>query len=238
MSLRHTIPIFVAGFSILAASLQAKPRSCRIVFPERPQSAPKVAFIFDGSKSQRVTLPSMNLSEVIELPNGDLTIAMTSNKITDPKALPPKAPLLKIPETIREFYIIITPDPKNQDLPIKMNLVETEEGKLKPGETLWFNSTEHRIAAKLGSHEMMIDPKGRTVSKDPVPTSSYYIAKLAFQVNGKGPYAPITEQSWWHDAKSRHLGFIVNSGGKLPKIYYFRDFRDPEAIEEGKPAKP
>ena len=183
-------------------------------------------------------MPSMNLSEVVTLPHGELTIAMTRDEINDPKKLPPNAPILIIPEKTTEFYIIITPDPKNQELPVKMNLVETGEGKLKAGETLWFNSTGHRIRAMLGSHEMTIDPKGRTISKDPIPTSDYYIAKFAFQAEGKGPYAPITEQSWWHDAKSRHLGFIVNSGGKLPKIYFFRDFRDPVPIEEGQPVKP
>jgi hypothetical protein len=175
----------------------------------------------------------MNLSEVIELPHGDLTIAMTASKINDPKDLPPNAPLLKIPEKVTDFYIIITPDPKNQALPIKMNLVDTGEGKLKTGETLWFNSTEHRILAKLGDNEMSVDPKGRTVSKNPVPASGYYIAKFAYQENGKGEPAPITEQSWWHDAASRHLGFIENSGGKLPKIYFYRDFRDPEPTDKG-----
>ena len=238
MSLRHTIAILAAGVCICANTLQAKPRSCRIVFPERPQSAPKIAYLFDGSKSVRVTLPSMNLSEVVNLPHGELTVAMTPNEISDPKELSPNAPILRVSEKTTEFYIVLTPDPKNQDLPVKMNLVETGEGKLKAGETLWFNSTEHRIAAKLGNHEMSVDPRGRSVSKDPIPASGYYIAKFAFQVEGKGQYAPITEQYWWHDAESRHLGFIVNSGGKLPKIYFFRDFRDPLAPEEGPPVKP
>ncbi len=233
MSLHHTTAILAAGICILANPLQAKPRSCRIVFPERPQSAQKTAFVFDGSKSQSVTLPSMNLSEVIKLPHGELTIAMVPNEINDPKDLSPNAPILRIPEKVNEFYIILTSDPKNQDLPLKMNLVETEEGKLKPGETLWFNTTEHRILAKLGDNEMSVDPKGRTVSKDPVPATGYYIAKFAYQAEGKGPYAPITEQSWWHDTASRHLGFIVNSGGKLPKIYFYRDYRDPEPTEKG-----
>lgn len=225
MSISHTIAILAAGFLILANTLQAKPRSCRIVFPERPQDAPKIAYLFDGSKSQRVALPSMNLSEVIELPNGELTIAMTPNEISDPKVLSPSAPLLRIPEKVMDFYIIITPDPKNQDLPVKMNLVDTGGGKLNSGETLWYNFTEHRIIAKLGSAEMSVDPKGRTISKDPAPTSGYYAARFAYQVEGKGAFAPITEQHWWHDAENRHLGFIVNSGGKLPKIFFYRDFR-------------
>lgn len=236
MNSTHAITILSAVFLLCSNTLQAEPRSCRIVFPERPQAAPKTAYLFDGSKSQRVTFPSMNLSEVIELPSGELTIAMTANEISDPNVLPPNMPLLKIPELVTNFYIIITPDPQNQTFPVKMNLVDTGGGKLKPGETLWCNLTEHRIVAKLGSAEMTVDPKGRAISKDPVPASGYYVAKFAFQANGKDAFAPITEQSWWHDAKSRHLGFMVYTGGKLPKIYYFRDFRDPEPIEEEKPA--
>ncbi len=231
MNLTLTLAIFAAGFPILANPLSAKPRSCRLVFPERPQSAPKSAYLFDGSKSQRVTLPSMNLSEVIELPSGELTIAMTATEISDPKLLPPNAPILKIPEQVMSFYIIITPDPQNQELPVTMNLVDTGAGKLNSGETLWYNLTEHRIVAKLGVHEMSVDPMGRAISKDPAPTSGYYSARFAYQVKGEGAFAPIAEQNWWHDAASRHLGFMVNSGGKLPKIYFYRDFRDPEPAD-------
>ena len=232
MSFSPVIAILSAVFLICASALHAKPRTCRIVFPERPQSAPKIAYLFDGSKSQGVSLPSMNLSEVIELPGGELAIAMLASAISDPELLPPQAPVLKIPEGVTDFYIIITPDPENKTLPIKMNLVDTGGGKLKAGETLWYNFTGHRIAAKLGSAQMTVDPQGRTISKDPMPASGYYVAQFAFQANGKGAYAPITEQSWWHDANSKHLGFMYNTGGKLPKIYFFRDFRDPEATKE------
>lgn len=227
MNISHTIAIIAAGLFLLANTLQAKNRSCRIVFPERPQAAPKAAYLFDGSKSRRVTLPSMNFSEVIELPSGEITIALTLDDISNPELILPSAPLLKIPENSNEFYIILTPDPQNKDLPVKMNLVDTGDGKLKSGETLWYNYTEHRIVAKLGSAEMSVDPKGRTITKGPVSASGYYVAKFAYQVKGKGDYAPITEQNWWHDARSRHLGFMVNTGGKLPKIYFYRDFRDP-----------
>lgn len=230
MNISHATAIFAAGFLLLAGtSLQAQSRMCRIVFPERPQESPKMAYLFDGSGSQSVSLPSMNLSEVIELPNGELTIALTPGAISDPEALPPNAPVLRIPEKLKDFYIIITPDPENDAFPVKMNIANTENRKLAAGETLWYNLTPHRIIAKLGSAKMSVDPGGRTISKDPVPASGYYNAEFAFQAAGKGPYAPIGEQSWWHDAKSRHLGFMVNTGGKLPKIYYYRDFRDPEA---------
>ncbi len=232
MNFFSTITILTASFLVSLNTLHAKPRSCRLVFPERPHTAPNMAYFFDGTKSQSISLPSMNLSEVIDLPGGELTIAMIPSPISDPELLPPKSPVLKIPESVMEFYIIITPDLENKVLPIKMNLVDTGGGKLKPGETLWYNLTGHRIAAKLGSAKMTIEPQGRTISKDPIPASGYYIAQFAFQENGKGASAPITEQSWWHDNKSRYMGFMYNSGGKLPKIYLYRDFRDPDAVKE------
>lgn len=229
MDITRTFALLALGISLAANTLHAKSRTCRLVFPERPQAAPKTAYLFDGTKSQSVTLPSMNLSEVIELPDGELTIAMIASPISDPELLPPKAPLLKIPELVTDFYVVITSDPENKVLPVKLNIVDAGAGKLKPGEILWFNFTAHRIAAKLGTADMVVDPGGRAIAKDPVPASGYYVAKFAFQAEGKGAYAPITEQSWWHDSKSRHLGFMYESGGKLPKIYFFRDFRDPEA---------
>ena len=235
MNFHTAISILTAGFLISVNAVHAKPRACRVVFPERPEGSPKIAYMFDGSKSHNVSLPSMNLSEVIELPGGDLAIAMTTSAVSDPELLPPQAPVLKIPGAVTDFYIIITPDPENKHLPIKMNLVDTGGGKLKPGQTLWYNFTGHRIVAKLGSAKMTVDPQGRTISEDPVPASGYYVAQFAFQENGEGEYAPITEQSWWHDSKSRHLGFMYNSGGKLPKIYFYRDFRDPDAADSESP---
>lgn len=226
-----TISLLIIGFSAQGDTLHAKPRSCRIVFPERPNNVPKMVYLFDGSKSQNVILPSMNLSEVIGLPGGELTIAMTTSEVSDPESLSPQAPILIIPEPVTDFYIIITPDRENIHLPLKMNLVDTGADKLKPGETLWYNFTGHRIVAKLGGADMKAEPQGRTISTDPVEASGYYVARFAFQADGKGAFAPITEQSWWHDSNSKHLGFISDAGGKLPKIFFFRDFRDPDAAE-------
>jgi hypothetical protein len=236
MNTTHAIAVLTAGLFLLSShTTYAKSRTCRLVFPERPRDAPKMAYLFDGSRNISVHLPSMNLSEVFSLPGGELTILLSRDEIKDPEILPPNAPRLRIPETVGDFYIILTPDKDNADLPVKMNLVDIGRGKLKPGETLWFNFTDHRIVAKLSETEMAIAPKGRVVSKPPAPASGYYAARFAFQANGTGALAPITEQSWWHDAACRHLGFMVNTGGKLPKIYYFRDFRNPEPTGDTQP---
>ncbi|QTN31103.1 hypothetical protein HZ994_01765 [Akkermansiaceae bacterium] len=231
MRLLSILAVAAIGLAHNAGAESAGRRTCRIVFPERPNDAPKSAYIFDGKKSRQVTLPSMNFSEVIELPPGELTILMTSAEITDPENLPPGAPKLKVPESIGDFYILVSPDPTNSEVPVRLNRVDTGGGKFKPGQTLWFNLTGHRIVAKLGQSRMSVEPNGRMVSESPVEKSSYYSAEFAYQPDGIGEFQRITEQQWWHDNESRHIGFMVNTGGKLPKIYFYRDFRSKDAEE-------
>lgn len=200
-------------------------RNCRIIFPERPRDAPMKAFLFDGKKNHEVQLPSVNFSEVVSLPAGELYLYLSPTEIIDVENLPMDVPRLQIAENVREFYILLSPDRSKPEFPVRMNLVNTSEGKLKPGETLWFNLTEHRIVAMLGDTKLSVKPKSATVCKGPIPDSGYYEARFAYQREGQGKFHKITEQHWWHDAASKHVGFIVNCGGRLPKIYFYRDYR-------------
>lgn len=150
---------------------------------------------------------------------------MTSDELTDTENSPQNAPRLKVAEGIRDFYIHVTPDPENPLLPLRMNLVDVGNGKLTPGETLWFNLTNYEIVAKLEGSEITIPSEGQAVSRAPLPNSGYYSAEFTYQPVGNGDFQRITEQQWWHDARSKHVGFIVDSGGRLPKIYFYRDFR-------------
>lgn len=200
-------------------------RSCRIVFPERPTGAPKFAYLFDGKTSRRVNLPNTNFSEVITLPPGEFTIVMTPNEVAEPGNSPEGAPRVKITKGVRDFYIHVTSDSTNPVLPLQLNLVDLGNDRLKPGETLWINLTDHSIQAKLGESKMTAPPKSEVVTKDPLSESGYYRAEFTYQPHAQGDFKMVTEQSWWHDAKSRHLGFIVAGAGKLPKIYFYRDFR-------------
>ena len=200
-------------------------RTCRIIFPERPSDAPKGAFLFDGKNSQKVQLPSMNFSPVVSLEAGEKTVFMTTNPVTNIKDVPANTPKLNIPVEVNDFYIYVTYDRVNTELVLKMNMISLSDGKFKPSETLWINKTKHRISADLGLTKMTVDPESQTISKGPLEQSGYYRAEFTYQPNAEGDFKKITEQQWWHDEKSRHLGFIISNGDKLPKIYFFRDFR-------------
>jgi hypothetical protein len=219
------------GLSCFGNAQNAVKRTCRVIFPDRPGNAPKVAYIFDGKQNHLTELPTMNFSQVLALPSGEITILMSPEEITDIEKIPSGLPRMNIPETIRDFFILVTSDPANPAMPLKMNLVNTADDKLKSGETLWFNLTSHSIHAKLGEARLEVPPKNQVVSKNPVSESGYYRAEFAYQPDGAGELLRITEQHWWHDTKSKHLGLIIDSGGRLPRVFMFRDFRDPEADE-------
>lgn len=230
MKIPHPIVLALLTF-LLCNSAHADPeRTCRIVFLERPENAPKFLHLFDGENSREVELPSMNLSPIYKLSPGAIKLNLLTAKVDDSKEVPPDAPSVEIPADYTDFFLLVFSDPDNKIAPVKLDAINLESENFKIGQTLWINRTDKTIEGELGDQILSLQPGSSKilaapVSDNGVPTSGYYSASFTYQVEEKGVFEPITEQQWWHDAKSRHLGFIVDSGGRLPKIYFYRDFR-------------
>lgn len=58
--------------------------------------------------------------------------------------------------------------------------------------------------------------------------SSYFLAQFAYKEVTDTEYSPIMKKSWWHDEFSKNLGFVIDTGDRLPKIFTFRDRRAAE----------
>lgn len=211
-------------------------RTCRILFLDRAVDAPKRLHLFDGEKFQEVELPGVNLSPVYKLAQGVIRLKLLSTKVEDPEEVSPDAPSIEIPKDHTDFVLLILSDPDNRIAPVRMEAINLSDENFKIGRTLWMNRTDKAIQAKLGEQTLSLEPVSTMICDAPlsdkgVPTSGYYSATFTYQAERNGAFAPITEQQWWHDANSRHLGFIVNTGGKLPKIYFYRDFRNPKSAD-------
>ena len=205
-------------------------RTCRVIFLNKTADAPDKAYIFDGKNSQKVNLSGVNFSKLIELESGPLTIGMTPNEVALPEEFPLGAPTVRIGEEMTDFYLLVVSDLGNRILPIKMQPLNIDDGKLKPGETLWINLTPHNVAAKLGEEQVLIPSMKQTVSPPPLEESGYYGAHFIYQPEGGSSYLPIMKKSWWFDATSKNLGFIVSSGSRLPRIFTVRDRREQMAV--------
>jgi hypothetical protein len=216
--------ISTSGSYARQADTTESKRTCRVFFLERSADAPGEAFLFDGTHSQKVALSSMNLSRIIELPPGEITLGLTPNEVLDPETFPEGVPRATIPEAYTDFYLIMTSDPTNRIIPIRMHAIQID-GKLKSGETLWINLTQHNILAKLGNQTLMIPHKKQKICPAPLSESGYYSANFSYQRNATGKFLPIMNKSWWLDHQSKHLGFIVGTDARLPKIFTIRDRR-------------
>lgn len=206
-------------------------RTCRIVFVDPPREAIKEVQFFDGVASRKILLPSKSLSEVIKLPGGDLVLGMTPDPVLNSESFPKGAPTVKIPAKVTDFYLIVVSDPENKILPLRILPVNIRDKKLKLGQTLWVNLTAHTIKGELGNLSLIVPPDTRVISEAPLPASGYYKAEFQYQLNGEGEFLQVMRKSWWFDAKSKNLGFIVNSRRMLPRIFSFRDKLTPEKKE-------
>lgn len=202
-----------------------------MIYLQRPADAPAAAYLFDGVVSHPVDLPGMNFSEVVKLPAGDLTLGMTAQSVASPDSFPNGAPTVKIPGSITDLYLIVVHDPDNRVFPVRLLPLNVSTDKLKPGQAIWLNMTPHQIEAKLGKESLALKPGARAVGNAPLAGNGYYKAQFAYKPQGETSLLPIMEKSWWHDDNSKYLGFIIDSGGRLPKVFMFRDFRDPLAAQ-------
>jgi hypothetical protein len=224
--MRHLFIILSLLCGISHAQEKPQKHTCRILFLERPSGAPTTLHLFDGSGSQEVELPSMNLSPVYELPAGPLNLMLLPEPPTDPEKPPSGAPAAKVPETMTDFYLLVISDPANKVAPVRLQVVDASGERLRKGHTLWFNLSDLLIGGKLGDESLIIKPKGTAVMGPPRNGAGDYPVSIAYRKAGADSHYPICETRWTHDPRSRTLGFIVPQAGTgIPRVMLFPDFR-------------
>jgi hypothetical protein len=208
----------------LCAQEKERKRTCRIIYLMRGEDGPTEAYLFDGHQAHKVLLPTLNFSEVIELPRGNITVGMSADSVSSAEEFPAGAPTIAIPAQVNDVYLLLHNDPKNKVFPMSMKSINVDDRNLKAGQTLWINLSQHTVAAQMGEKEIVISPGKISVSEAPLRESGYFLAKFRYQPESKGPFLPVMKKSWWFDATSRNLGFIYHAshGGQL-HIHSIRD---------------
>ena len=218
------------------AQEKQKSRTCRILFLEGPDSAPNTLHLFDGTQSQHVELPRLNLSPVYQLPSGNLTLSLLPEPPSDPAKLPNGAPSVKVPEAVADFYLLLTSDPANQVAPVSMRVINPGMERLRPGQMLWFNLTEHQIAGRIGTRKLSMQGRSSVTLDAPATGPDDYPVDLAYRLAGNDAVYPICETKWRHDPRSSSLAFVFAKPGiRTPRVLVFPDFRhDENAAESGR----
>ena len=214
---------------LLVSTLAGKPpeRSCRILFLDGPDDAPVKLQLFDGAKSREVDLPRMNFSKVYQLPGGPLNLRLLPSPPDDPTKIPPAAPGIAVAEGIGDFYLLVTSDSANTIAPVRMQVINAGAGKLKSGQTLWFNLTSNPVGGTVGTETLKIQPGTRATLNAPATGNQDYPVKLYFRIPGNEHLYPLCETKWRHDPRSRNVAFIIaENGARSPRVMVFPDFRE------------
>lgn len=215
-----------AVFALLILGQTASARTCRIVFLDRPTDAPNTLHLFDGTTSQEVALPGMNLSPVYNLPSGIINLRLLPAKVEDPKTVSPDAPSIEISEDYTDFFLIVSSNPDNKIAPVSIKAFSPNNNAFKLGQMLWINLTDKTITGEIGEQSLSLNAESSAIVEAPRNDIGDYPIILNYLIEGKGdPYA-ICETRWQHNPASRAVVIVSsNKGRKAPRVSSFSDFR-------------
>lgn len=225
-SFMRLLLLLTLTLSLTLSGAENPPHTCRILFMNAAPAAPKKLHLFDGSSSQEVELPRMNLSPVYELAPGERTLVLSPNPYSAPEEVDPKAPAVRIPASVKDFYLLVANDSSNSVAPITLQVVPVDDSKFRKGEMLWFNLTQHQVGGKIGKQSLAMKPQSKVYLKEPASKSGDYPVKIAYRIKGKESLYPLCETKWRHDERSRTIVFVMQEKGtRTPRVMGFADFR-------------
>jgi hypothetical protein len=211
---------------MLVASVAAGDRSCRILFLGAPENAPEKLHLFDGTTSQEVELPRMNLSPVYRISAESTTLQLHPAPVPDPASASPGAPKAELAAAVVDSYLLVSSDPSNKYVPVRMQVIDAGSTVFKPGEMLWFNLTKNSVGGKVGGEQLSMTPNSRAILKAPAGGNEDYNVNLSFRQPGNERLHPLCETKWLHDPRSRTLVFVFGQDGtRTPRVVGFPDYR-------------
>lgn len=210
----------------LTHAQETSQRTCRIVFLDRPTGAPTSLHLYDGTSSQEVELPSMNLSPVYKIASGNIQLRLLATKVEDPNTVSPDAPSITIPESYTDFFLLVSSDPDNRIAPVSIKGLSPTSEAFKLGQMLWINLTDKTIKGKIGDQSISLNAESSAVVEAPRNDSGDYPVLLNYLIEGKDDVYAICETQWQHNPASRAIVIVsADKGRKAPRVNSYSDFR-------------
>lgn len=221
------------GHAAIGAEAPGKdPRTCRILFLAPPDDAPDNAFLFDGTTSREVALPSMNLSDVYQLAAGDIILRMLSRPPAEGEAVPTGAPAVSVPERIKHCYLIVAADPANKIMPLRMQIIDANPAGFRTGQMMWFNLSPYAVGGVLGKSTLKLKPRSQAIVDAPAGGFESYQVDLGYlPVEGKQA-EPLCSTFWRHNPQARSVVFVtMTPASRIPRISSYSDSRGVAGVQ-------
>ena len=216
--------IFRSSLLFLLMSQLSSAREIRTIFMGKGRDKPEQAVLFTGKENLKVTLPGRNFSPDVEIPRGDLNLAVLPKALPEGEELPEGVQIVKIPEQWSRVILLFLPDPSNKVFPAHVLPVNASSGKLPPGHTLFHNFTDSPIYGKFSKTVVTVEPGKSAQMRPPIDEGGSYPVEINCRLPGEDKTTAIVRSSWHHSSKSRKIVFIVPSAkGKIPRLWSLND---------------
>ena len=225
--------LLTLGCLLALAMPSTAARKARAIFISPGGSPLQKAVLFTGAHYADVELPQRNLSPEVDLPDGDLLVAILPSPLAEGEKLPAEAPKIKIPAAWARCILLFFPDPSNRVFPARVLPVNASAADFPKGHTLIYNVSTAAIMAKFGDVLVSVKPGGIASLKPPIPGFGDYLVAIDCLLPGDTKPTAICRSSWQHDPDVRQILFITPTPGlKFPRVWGLPD-REQETRETG-----
>jgi len=222
------LSLIIYSSSFAAGEPSTAGRTCRILFLAAPENALETIYLNDGTSTQQVELPSLNLSKVYVLAHGDITLRLTPTLPTEQQPIPVGAPFVAVPETISDCYLLIVSDPKNPVTPLRCQVVDANPEGFRLGQMMWLNLTPYQVGGQLGSRNLNLKPNSQSIVESPKEGMGSYPVKIGYDPGNNKKVAMIVSTEWPHNPSGRNVIFVMMlPNSKIPRIKGYSDYREP-----------
>lgn len=215
---------FVSLLAVAVMSSAALARPVRAIFIQAPSQAPAKAVLYMEKAVAEVELPGRNLSPEVDVPSGDLTIAILAKKPANPEEVPAAAQKILIPEAWSRCILLFFPDPKNAVFPARVIPLNASTASFPNGHTLVYNVSSAAVMAQLNKEVAKILPGKSEIIKPPLPTFGSYLVAVDALLPGETKPRAVCRSSWQHDPQSRQILFVTPTpGSDVPHVWGILD---------------
>jgi len=210
--------IIIATVATVTSTLSA--RTVRSIFLQPPPGAPKSAFLYTGSEAIEVELPTRNLSAEVEIPKGQLSLAILPNALGEDGVVPSGAQRVNIPVEWENCLMVFLPAAQREVFPATVLVINTSDSKFPIGETMIYNLTKTHFMGQFGNSQLAVKPWKNGSVKPTGKNGKVYPVAIDCVFPETNKRTAITRTNWVDYPDARQILFVtMNSTSKVPRIW-------------------
>ena len=216
--------LFFICFALVLAPSVGAARSVKAIFLGASSHSPVKAHLVMGEKSVEIELPRSYLSGKVEIPDGDLIVAVSPRAPLANTPLDPALPSVQIPESSKSGLLLFLPDPKNKAFPVRVMFIDKSSASFPRGHSLLFNLSGGTIAAKFGDQDVLIQPNKSQLISPPDSDTVDYKTAVAVRYQENERWTVFYRSIWRLNPNAHKLVFVTATPGrKYPRIWSVLD---------------